>query len=54
MKEGVFCCPQRVNVFTSPLGTEYCVDDFEKMIKLFPLGRDASKISDYNGFRSEF
>lgn len=42
------------NVLTVPLSSKYIADDFEKIIKLFPPGCDASKISDYEGIYSEF
>lgn len=43
----LICRPQRVNVLTSLSKTKYLVNDFEKIIKLFPPGRAASKIRDY-------
>lgn len=37
-----------------PSSTKYLADDFEKTIKLFPPGCDASKISDHDGVYSGF
>lgn len=42
------------NVLTVPLSTKFLADDFEKIIQLFTLGYNTSKISVYSGVHSKF
>lgn len=41
-------------MLTLPSRIKYLVHDFQKIIKLFPPGYDASKINDYDEVCSEF